>query len=87
MATQSLADVISEITPGNSEGQAVGDSWDTGIHGTTTLTHAPSGFSAVTGWGLVYLQAGATVSPSEATDTVQVEGFQTYVHLTKMGHG
>ena len=40
------------------------------------------GILAVTGWGVVYQEAGASVSPNAATDTVQTEDFTTYLHLT-----
>jgi hypothetical protein len=84
MATQStaLADAISQITPGGSQGYPDGLSWDTGLYGTTTLKPAPAGFSALTGWGVVYPEAGQPVSPNASSDTVQIEGFTTYVHLT-----
>jgi hypothetical protein len=77
-----LSEAIYQNTPGNSEGYPEGLSWDTGIYGTRTLTPAPSGFSALTGWGVVYQQAGAPVSPNAASDTVQIANFTTYVHLT-----
>jgi hypothetical protein len=77
-----LTDAIYQNTGGNSEGYPLGLSWDTGIYGTHTLTPAPAGFSAVTGWGVVYPQAGAPLSPSPGDDTVQVANFTTYVHLT-----
>ena len=58
-----LSEAIHQNTPGNSQGRPLGLSWDKGKHGTSTLTLAPSGFSAVTGWGQVYQEAGAPVSP------------------------
>jgi hypothetical protein len=77
-----LSEVIYQNTPGNSQGYPEGLSWDTGVHGTTTLTPAPAGFSAVAGWGVVYPEAGAPVSPNAASNTVQIQNFTTYVHLT-----
>jgi hypothetical protein len=77
-----LSEAIYQNTPGNSQGYPLGLSWDKGKHGTSTLTLAPSGFSAVTGWGQVYQEAGAAVSPNAASDTVQIANFTTYVHLT-----
>jgi len=77
-----LTDAIYQNTPGNSQGYPEGLSWDTGFHGTSTLTPAPAGFSALTGWAVVYPEAGAPVSPNAASDTVQVANFTTYVHLT-----
>jgi hypothetical protein len=84
VATQltALQEAINQNTPGNSQGLPEGLTWDKGDYGTTTLTPAPSGFSAVTGWGQVYQEAGASVSPNAATDTVQIADYTTYVHLT-----
>jgi hypothetical protein len=75
-----LSEAIRQNTPGNSEGQPLGLSWDKGFH--RVQPTPPSGFSAVTGWGQVYQEAGASVSPNAATGTVQIENFTTYVHLT-----
>jgi len=80
--TTALSEAIHQNTPGNSEGYPAGLSWNKGFYGTHTLTPAPSGFSALTGWGIVYQQAGAPVSPNAASDTVQIANFTTYVHLT-----
>jgi hypothetical protein len=80
-----LSEAIYQNTPGNSQGYPAGLSWDTGFHGTSTLTPAPSGFSALTGWAVVYPEAGAPVSPNAASDTVEVANFTTYVHLTTGG--
>jgi hypothetical protein len=82
VSTSALNNAINQITPGNSQGYPAGLSWDTGIYGTRTLTPAPSGFSALTGWGVAYQEAGAPVSPNAASDTVQIANFTTYVHLT-----
>jgi hypothetical protein len=82
VSTSALNTAINQITPGNSQGYPLGLSWDTGIYGTRTLTPAPSGFSALTGWGVAYQEAGAPVSPNAASDTVQIANFTTYVHLT-----
>ena len=77
-----LLEAIYQNTPGNSQGFPEGLSWDKGFHGTAKLTPAPAGFSAVTGWGVVYPEAGAPVSPNAASDAVQIANFTTYVHLT-----
>jgi hypothetical protein len=87
-----LSEAIHQNTPGNSQGQPLGLSWDTGFwlhpasgRGVTwgpVATAPPSDFSAVTGWGQVYQEAGAPVSPNAASDTVQIANFTTYVHLT-----
>ena len=76
-----LSQAIHQNTPGNSEGLPVGLSWDKGVASTPT-TPAPSGFSALTGWAQVYQEAGVPVSPNNASDTVEVESFTTYVHLS-----
>jgi len=76
-----LSEAINQNTRGHSQGYPKGLSWDTGVYGTTTLTPAPSGFSAVTGWGVVYPEAGAPVSPNAAS-AVQIANFKTSVHLT-----
>ena len=82
MSTSALSDAIYQNTAGNSQGNPEGLSWDTGVYGTHTETQSPSGFSGVTGWGVVYQQAGASVSPNAASDSVQMEDFTTYLHLT-----
>jgi hypothetical protein len=76
-----LSEAIYQNTPGNSQGLPEGLTWDKGVYGTTRLRPAPSGFSALTGWGVVYQEAGAPVSPNAATGTVQIANFRTYVHL------
>ena len=76
-----LTDAINQNAPGKSQGLPAGFD-DTGKYGTSTLTPAPAGFTALTGWAVVYPQAGAALSPNAASDTVQVQGFTTYVHLT-----
>ncbi|WFU38858.1 hypothetical protein QA640_31295 [Bradyrhizobium sp. CB82] len=77
-----LSEAIHQNTPGNSEGYPEGLAWDKGFYGTSRLKPAPSGFSAVTGWGVVYPEAGTPVSPNAATCTVRIANFRTYVHLT-----
>ncbi len=76
-----LSEAIYQNTPGNSQGQPEGLSWDVDASSTPT-TPAPSGWSALTGWGQIYQEAGAPVSPNNATDTVQVQDYRVYVHLT-----
>jgi hypothetical protein len=82
-----LSEAIHQNMPDNSEGYPAGLSWNKGLYGTHTLTPAPSGFSALTGWAVVYPEAGAPVSANAASDTVeiQVDRFKTYVHLTTDG--
>ncbi len=82
MSTSALNDAIYQNTPGNSQGLPLGLSWDTDTSSTPTVMPAPSGWSALTAWGQVYQEAGASVSPNAASDTVQIANFKTYVHLT-----
>jgi hypothetical protein len=77
-----LNDAIYQNTPGNSQGSALGLSWDKDTTSTKTMAPGPSGWSGLTGWAQVYQEAGASVSPTNASDTVQVADFTTYVHLT-----
>ncbi|WMT72951.1 hypothetical protein [Bradyrhizobium sp. Ash2021] len=76
-----LSEAIRQNTPGNSQGFPLGLSWDRDTSSTPT-TPPPSGWSALSAWAQVYQQAGAAVSPNNANDTVQVQDFTTYVHLT-----
>jgi hypothetical protein len=82
LRVSALDDAINQNTPGTSQLLPQGLSWDTGFLGTSTLTPAPAGWSALTAWGVVYPQAGAPASPNAASDTAQIENFKTYVHLT-----
>src|SRR6476661_5854465 len=72
-----LSDVIYQNTPGNSEGLPLGVpssySWYNGSTGHTGST-PPSNFTAVTGWGQVYPEAGATNDSNPAN--VQDANFQ-----------
>src|SRR5438477_12661927 len=45
-----LLEAIHQNMPGNSEGYPAGLSWNKGFYGTSRLTPAPAGFSALTGW-------------------------------------
>jgi hypothetical protein len=84
MSTSALTDAIYQNTAGNSQGYPLGvpTSWSW-YKGTDTVTGntPPSNFSAVTGWGQVYPQAGAPTD-SNPSASVQIANFQTYVHLT-----
>jgi subtilase family serine protease len=68
-STTALSEAIHQNTGGNSQGYPLGLSWNKGVYGTHTLTPAPSGFSALTGWGIVYQEAGSSVSPNAANAT------------------
>lgn len=87
MATSSLTDAIYQNTVGNSEGFPLGvpQGYDW-YSGTNTIVgdKPPSGFTSVTGWGQVYPQAGAAAT-TNASASVQVANFKTYVHLTNGG--
>jgi hypothetical protein len=79
-----LTDAIYQNTVGNSQGYPVGvpTSWSW-YSGTDTVpgNTPPSNFTSVTGWGVVYPEAGAPAD-SNPSASVQIEDFQTYVHLT-----
>jgi hypothetical protein len=77
-----LPDAVYQNTRENNQVYPAGISWDRGKYGTSALRPAPSGFSALTGWGVVYQEAGAPVSQNAASNTVQIAEFTTYVHLT-----
>ena len=81
-----LSDAIYQNTAGNSKGFPLGLSWDTGIYGTHTLTPAPSGFSAVTGWGVVYPQAGARSARVQRTTLYRSQTSRlTFTVLMELG--
>src|SRR5271166_4335031 len=76
----SLTDAIYQNTLANDQVTGLGLSWDWGK--SVPDSPAPSGWSAMTAWAQVYQQSGAAVSPNNASDTVQIQGFQTYLLLT-----
>jgi hypothetical protein len=84
VATNALTDAINQNTGGNSQGFPMGVptsySWYSGTD-TAKGNTPPSNFSAVTGWGQIYPEAGAATD-SNASASVQIENFQTYVLLT-----
>jgi hypothetical protein len=82
-STQStaLSQAIYQNTLGNSQGAPLGLSWNVDTTSTPSSPTPPSGWSSLTGWAQVFQQAGASVSPNHASDTVQVQNFQTYVHI------
>jgi hypothetical protein len=79
-----MSDVITQNTPGESEGHPAGVptyySWYGGTN-TTPGNTPPSNFTAVTGWGQIYPEAGAPAY-SNPNATVQIANAKTYVHLT-----
>src|SRR5208337_5354561 len=74
-----LATAIYQNTPGNSQGQPVVISYDTGA--IVEASAPPSDYSAMTAWAVVYQEAGASVAPNNASDTVTVANYTTYLHL------
>ncbi|MCS3690973.1 hypothetical protein [Bradyrhizobium elkanii] len=81
-----LAEAIRQNTVGNSEGFPKGVptsyDWYKGKKGLAGLTPAPAGFTAMTGWGVIYQQVGAPVSPNSKAAAIQMHNFKAYVHLT-----
>jgi hypothetical protein len=79
-----LTDAIYQNTAGNSQGYPLGVptswNWYQGWNPDGQLT-PPSNFTAATGWGVVYPEAGAPAD-SNPSASVQIANFQTYVHLT-----
>lgn len=81
-----LAEAIRQNTVGNSEGFPKGVptsyDWYKGKKGLAGLAPAPAGFTAMTGWGVIYQQVGAPVSPNSKAAAIQMQNFKAYVHLT-----
>jgi Malectin domain len=81
-AKAALATAIFQNTPGNSVGAPAGVpsdySWYGGKSGTNGLADAPAGFSAFTGWGIIYPNVG---EPNVSCN-VYIDGFEAYEHLT-----
>jgi hypothetical protein len=79
-----LTDAIYQNTAGNSQGYPLGVptswNWYQGWNPDGQLA-PPSNFASLTGWGVVYPQAGASTD-SNSNASVQIADFQTYVHLT-----
>src|SRR5208283_2648676 len=75
-----LTDAIYQMTPGNSQGQPVVITYDQGAM--YEASAPPSNYSAMTAWAVVYQEAGASVAPNNASDTVTVANYTTYLHLT-----
>ena len=80
MSTSALTDAIYQMTPGNSQGQPVVITYDQGAM--YEASAPPSDYSAMTAWAVVYQEAGASVAPNNASDTVTVANYTTYLHLT-----
>jgi hypothetical protein len=81
-AKVALATAIFQNTPGNSVGAPAGVptdySWYGGKDGPTGLAGPPAGFSAFTGWGIIYPNVG---EPNVSCN-VYIDGFEAYEHLT-----
>src|SRR6266478_9305040 len=79
MSTSALTDAIYQNTPGNSEGYPLGVptsmGWyygDTGYENGT----APSNYTSMTGWGVIYPEAG---QPVDSSATVQIANYNVYL--------
>jgi len=79
MSTSALTDAIYQMTHGNSQGQPVVITYDQGAM--YEASAPPSNYSAMTAWAVVYQEAGASVAPNNASDTVTVANYTTYLHL------
>jgi hypothetical protein len=81
-ASAALAAAVRQNTPGNSQGQPAGVprtwSWYNGKNGATSAALSPAGFSAMTGWGIVYPIDGQPTTNSH----VVIRDFVSYVRLT-----
>nr|WP_249147665.1 hypothetical protein [Bradyrhizobium sp. AUGA SZCCT0177] len=81
-----MTDTIYQNTRGNSEaypeGVPTSYNWYSGKVGGESS--APAGFSAITGWGQIYPEAGASTA-ANASAHVQIADFETWVHLTTGG--
>jgi hypothetical protein len=83
--TSPILDAISQNTPGQSEGYAVGVprtyAWCSGSYKPPGYNAPPSNFTAVTGWGAIYPKVGAPAY-SNPDGSIIVANAKTYVHLT-----
>ena len=80
----STADIITQNTEGKSEGFPVGVpssyGWYDGYYKPAGNSAPPSTFTAVTGWGQVYQEAGAPAY-SNPNARIEIANAKTYVHL------
>lgn len=91
ITTPMILDAIAQNTPGYSEGYPVGVprtyGWCNGVYKPSEYSAPPSGFTAVTGWGLIYPKwelDGSRPTPPPSSNpgvTVTVANAKTYVHL------
>lgn len=81
----SISDAIVQNTLGQSEGYPLGVptsyDWYGGVYKPSGGSVPPTGFSAVTGWGQVYQEAGEPIY-TNPNAWVEVANAKTYVHLT-----
>jgi hypothetical protein len=79
-----MADAIIQNTPGQSEGYAFGMpegyEWCAGSYKPAGSSTPPSDFTAVTGKGQVYLEAG-TYAYSSPDGSITIANAKTYIHL------
>ena len=82
----SISDIIQQNTVGYSDGYPLGvpESWAFYKGSHVDAGAPPSDFTAVTGWGAVYQEAGAPAY-SNPNATVDVANAKTYVHLKSTG--
>jgi hypothetical protein len=95
ITTPMVLDAIVQNTPGYSEGYPAGVprtyGWCSGVHKPLEYSAPPSGFSAVTGWGLIYpkweFDRPTSTQPSSSNPgaIVTVANAKTYVHLRATG--
>jgi hypothetical protein len=80
-----MRDAVTQNTPGNSEGYAVGVprnfAWYCGYYRPTAGNVPPPDFTAVTGWGQIYPKEGAPTY-MDSKGSVTIANAKTYVHLS-----
>jgi hypothetical protein len=91
ITTPMVLDAIAQNTPGYSEGYPAGVprtyGWCNGVHKPSEYSAPPSGFTAVTGWGLIYPKweldrlKSALPASSNPAAIVTIANAKTYVHL------
>ncbi|HUZ33172.1 MAG TPA: VanZ family protein [Xanthobacteraceae bacterium] len=81
--TEAIRQNTRQINPPHPAGVPPYYRWYGGKSGRGTAASAPKGFSAISGWGVIYPEAG--FSDSSAGGEVMVADFLTYLHLTDGG--
>jgi hypothetical protein len=85
--SNALAEAIAQNTKAKNQAHPAGVpkswTWYSGKSGRSAAAPAPNGFSAVTGWGVIYPEAE---QPQRRLDAnVVIAGFATYLHRTSGG--